>query len=1371
MAYYAPQFTYLEVYPKREPTPEEIDFILTTIPGIKFRKWWILVPHHAVKLFAKFMDDFSFPVKSIEVRNRRAKPKTYEEIRADLVRKGEVQDWVFQGFLTPFQIDALEKTGHYQGAHLWHSTGSGKTLSSILWALLKPKFGRILCLTRATSRIQYGREYLKYTHLRPYVVKPSASMRKKDKTLSEYVQWTKENKQRPVVVCGWESVKANKEALLAYNPDIIVYDELHKGKGKKRYEAIPIPNYLGDPEDEREKTKFYKAQEWEARQLGGFIPDKSNPRYAKQQQAFGDQRVMIVPLENIVSICSTLSQVASFMLGTTATPIKNRVEDLWGQVDLIEPKSWGTFRDFAVRYCNGHQGLYGFDTKGESNLDELVSRLETVTHKVPYTETHKHLPQKRRQSVYVPPEQQLKPTRKLARELKAASKRGATAVIEVRLAIAAQSKRSAIMDMVADHLSSGHKITIFTGRRKDVEELTKKVKALYVVKKKGLQIWGAHGENSTEERQGIVDAYMASEKACALIGTGHSFGECVRPDEFILGDNKRIDQYVEGDRVFSAEGLTSCRGRKHKIFEGDLIEVRGTGTLPIATTPNHPFLVAEGSRTHDRKRQLVLSEPKWKSAEDLEVWDPRIDRPQLAKGDFLLIPRYKGEIESVEFDLTQYLKIKAPRKGLPNSILLDEDFAWLLGIYVAEGSHSYCNKDKPNESQRLAITPGTHQIKEIERVKQIISTLGFKVYERVCGEGTATHLEVKSTPLARLILELCGHRSEGKKIPLAVLFHSNTKILRSFIDGYAAGDGSQVKDKVLNNPTAYQAATVSPILARHLQLALARLGRLGRLTPVKGKKTKFRGKEYQGRDYFIISWSWETKRHPHWKVLEDYIAVPIKKKEFISYSGEVVDIGTKSRNFLAGNVIVHNSLNIHDTDAAFFVQLPYTPGELRQWEGRFCLLAGQKILTQKGVKNIENIEVGDWVLTHKGRFRPVVKVGNRKLRTGYGNPRRSILVTMSVVGCPYPLQLTADHPVLVSVDGADPIWKEAGRVCMGDELVTPRLKGEIPSGSFIQFPPQFRINPKTVKNGRYISMPEWIEVDEELAWVMGHFCGDGFTATKQTQYVGIAGNPTSKDGHLARAAKVFERFGIKSTIKPASKGNGINLYAYSKGLALWWRSMFGDSSHNKRIPSFVFSWNEVLRKSFMQGYFDADGHKHKKKGAQEWTTVSEHLAMGIFHLASGTGFPATTSMPPSQEKSSRAYKGGVNPRSKIKIDEDYVYRRIGDMTIETPKGENRDKIKVYDITVQEDESFCANGVVVHNCRLGQKRPVIIYYVIAEGTIDEHVADLLINKLPAVEKVAGDVELAEAEEIIGGIDDMDFLSESILNKIDEDSEEE
>lgn len=46
-------------------------------------------------------------------------------------------------------------------------------------------------------------------------------------------------------------------------------------------------------------------------------------------------------------------------------------------------------------------------------------------------------------------------------------------------------------------------------------------------------------------------------------------------------------------------------------------------------------------------------------------------------------------------------------------------------------------------------------------------------------------------------------------------------------------------------------------------------------------------------------------------------------------------------------------------------------------------------------------------------------------------------------------------------------------------------------------------------------------------------------------------------------------------------------------------------------------------------------------------------------------------------------------------------------------------------------------------RLGGKRPVIIQYLIAEGTADVPVADILLSKLPAAEAIVGDGEMGAA----------------------------
>lgn len=64
------------------------------------------------------------------------------------------------------------------------------------------------------------------------------------------------------------------------------------------------------------------------------------------------------------------------LLHLTATPFPNRPIELYNLLNMLDPKAWGSLRDFGMRYCGGWtpQGWY----KGATNLDELHERLQTI---------------------------------------------------------------------------------------------------------------------------------------------------------------------------------------------------------------------------------------------------------------------------------------------------------------------------------------------------------------------------------------------------------------------------------------------------------------------------------------------------------------------------------------------------------------------------------------------------------------------------------------------------------------------------------------------------------------------------------------------------------------------------------------------------------------------------------------------------------------------------------------------------------------------------------------------------------------------------------------------------------------------------------
>ena len=521
-----PRFPRLEVHFSSILTEQE-KAELEKISGVRFdKKGKMTIPHHAIDFVVPKFDQMGLQVAHAEKADWRDGAKTWDEHVETLRSKEEVHDWVLDGFCTDFQTDAIEKTGHWNGAHLWHPTGAGKTLSAILWSCLKN--GIILVVTRAASRLQFGREFERFTNLRPHVIRPESNFTKKQretmKTLDQYMDWCDDYPQRPVLIIGWEALTHNFDRLKAINPSIVIFDESHRGKNPKRWEAVPLAlPASGDPTEVARAMRAHKA---DAKRKGGFIPDPDDPKSKRHYSGPDSGLVMLIPAKNTTSCAAQLAQNARHVICTTATPIKDRVRDLWAQLDLAEPKSWGSQNNWMHRYCDAKPGIYGgLDTRGQSNMQELAERLKHSIHRIDYRDTHRHLPPKRRQSVYVAPEDQCRPSGGFAKEMKAAAKRGATAVLEVQLAQAASKKRKAVMQLIEDHVSSGHKVVVFTGRRRDVDDLGEKLKKQPMVKKKNATIWHAHGGTDASARQEIVDEYMAHPGPCVLVGTGASFGE------------------------------------------------------------------------------------------------------------------------------------------------------------------------------------------------------------------------------------------------------------------------------------------------------------------------------------------------------------------------------------------------------------------------------------------------------------------------------------------------------------------------------------------------------------------------------------------------------------------------------------------------------------------------------------------------------------------------------------------------------------------------------------------------------------------------------------------------------------------------------
>lgn len=534
---------------------------LKAIPGVKLKKGIWHVPFHAIDVVLHFTEQLGAKATFVEwVEKPPETPDSWKVIQDKLLDEGMRPEYVID-WARPHQVEGVMKGWNRSGLHLWWTTGSGKTWAGAALCLSEP--GNVLIVTRSAAKIQLGREFERFIQTRSFVIRADSSIRtrtlvggktwqeffkermpelgkaelvsaewqslKEEKgevvetvsqTLKEYVTERRTKGERPIVVIGWESLIDHLDKLEWYNPKVVVFDELHMGKGRKRFDSIQLPPLPSDPVKARAQLE---AEHKEAKDKDGFIKE------SETAPGMPPNRIMLVPVMNRAAAAALIARNARKRIGLTATPIADRVRDLWAQLDSIDPNSWGNKTQFLRRHCDLKPGKYGgMDDSGESNLEELQMRLGMVAHKVPAHVAHRHLlGLKRRQSLYIAPEDQTRALAGYGKELRQAKRMGANALLECRIAQACSKKRRAIIGMVGQHVSSGHKIVIFTGRRRDCADIEGALRREKLIKNRKAQIWAADGDMDVELRQDIVDEYMEHPGPCILVGTMQAFGQSI----------------------------------------------------------------------------------------------------------------------------------------------------------------------------------------------------------------------------------------------------------------------------------------------------------------------------------------------------------------------------------------------------------------------------------------------------------------------------------------------------------------------------------------------------------------------------------------------------------------------------------------------------------------------------------------------------------------------------------------------------------------------------------------------------------------------------------------------------------------------------
>ncbi len=375
---------------------------------------------------------------------------------------------------------------------------------------------------------------------------------------------------------------------------------------------------------------------------------------------------------------------------------------------------------------------------------------------------------------------------------------------------------------------------------------------------------------------------------------------CVKPDVTLLGDNKIISECQPSDKTIGFTTLNQITEVMSRPYTGHLIRIRAKGMLPLETTPEHPILTKS---SHSKSGTLTsLGNLTWKEARFLR------EKKMESDGDYLIVPRIKGVLDQSTVDYSSFVKPRdtamVGAKGIPLTFPINRESAWLMGLYVAEGSGTV---NGPQFDLSIAET-------EIEsKLVGIIQNLGYTSRTVMKPEQHRMRVILNSRILGRVFHEWFGRGAPNKRVPDFILYLSDISVVESFLDGYMAGDGSigysHAPSYRSAEKTVVSAATVSRTLALQIQLLFARLGILVSICERRNNRTGFiQGRSVQLRNIYVLSYSTHGTQS---LVFEDHIATPVRSLEQVEYNGNVFNVETSDNTYLVSNAVVHNCLRMN----------------------------------------------------------------------------------------------------------------------------------------------------------------------------------------------------------------------------------------------------------------------------------------------------------------------------------------------------------------------------------------------------------------------------------------------------------------------------
>ena len=407
-----------------------------------------------------------------------------------------------------------------------------------------------------------------------------------------------------------------------------------------------------------------------------------------------------------------------------------------------------------------------------------------------------------------------------------------------------------------------------------------------------------------------------------------------------------------------------------------------------------------------------------------------------------------------------------------------------------------------------------------------------------------------------------------------------------------------------------------------------------------------------------------------------------------------------------------------------------------------CLMPGQEIHTIDGVKSVEDIKVGDLVLTHKGRYRKVNRIMSREYN---GNVFTVYIARNGSRG----LTVTEEHPIFISNGKGEWKWLTPDKINTGKQLPKTDKKyskwdnlsdginrkcvtcNEVKSSdcfhkskncsldnrrssckecskwiheSYIAVPKTKGEGGTLIKTSDYLSpemktccpnFKEEIEITNDFSYFLGLFFAEGSSSPRG----GCTMTFNIKETVFADFCVSFidKTFGVKVGSRVRSNKGTLDLWFYSRPLGALLSGLVGKGARNKKVPKEILTHpSSEIRKNFLRGALDGDGKKDKGKDKGGYIKLSSKSGVwGLKTLIADQGVYSEV------KTLNIIFKEKSLTHWSVQISKDVKFRRSieFDDFVAVPI---REIIKsqyvgpVYNFEVEEDNSYVSD-FILHNC--------------------------------------------------------------------------